>query len=175
MNTTQISLKISQNAEDRIAEAKANLENLLSELTWSLPSNTRVYVAREPSINDIQIFTQRPIGGGGGGIQLTEILVSLLQQVGFAVAVITAVYTVITKLMEREKDCEITIESGEKKISIKGHRIPKPEELIKSLFPELDEDNQQEVKSRLKELENGLRRSDPQAKVSLKVPHSKDK
>jgi hypothetical protein len=51
----------------------------------------------------------------------------------------TALYQVICKVLEKDKDRELTLEYGKKKIIIKGHSIRKGKEILNNLFPEFIE------------------------------------
>lgn len=48
----------------------------------------------------------------------------------------TAAYHIICKYMERHKDKELTLRSGDVIITIKGHSLPEERNLIRDLFPE---------------------------------------
>ncbi len=49
----------------------------------------------------------------------------------------TALYQVIYKLLEKNKDRAVTIERGKTKISLKGYSLPEMKELLEQLAPEL--------------------------------------
>ena len=50
--------------------------------------------------------------------------------------VFTALYQVICKLIEKNKDRSVTIERGKTKISLNGYSLPEMKELLEQLAPE---------------------------------------
>jgi len=67
-----------------------------------------------------------------GAIAFVDIVVALGSAGAF-----TALYQIICKLMEKDKDRELTIESDKKKVTLKGFKLPEAKELLKMLAPEV--------------------------------------
>jgi len=167
---TAISVKIMQETEDRGKEAKKSLDTLKGELVWLLPQDAQLYLKQEPSYSHLDISTQYPRGGGGA--QITDLLVSLVQEAsaqgGIVVSIITALSFVVSKFLDREKESEVTIEANGKKFVVKGRQAINSEELIKSVFPEFASIPIDPAKTRIAEFEAYLRRDDPQATANLR-------
>ena len=66
------------------------------------------------------------------GVSLIDIIVTLGSAGAF-----TALYRVISKLLEKDKNCEVMIKRGETEICLKGYGLPKTNELLEQLAPEL--------------------------------------
>lgn len=64
-------------------------------------------------------------------LPLNDLLVTLGSAGAF-----TALYQIISMILQRHKERELTFERGETKITIKGHNLPEERELLKQLFPE---------------------------------------
>ena len=66
------------------------------------------------------------------GVSPMDVIVALGSAGAF-----TALYQVICKLIEKNKDRAVTIERGKTKISINGYSLPEMKELLEQLAPEL--------------------------------------
>lgn len=77
-------------------------------------------------INDGNIFYPSRTRGG---LPITEVVIALSSAGAF-----TAIYQVICKFLERNKDREITLERGKVKVTVKGHSLPEEKELLDALL-----------------------------------------
>jgi hypothetical protein len=66
------------------------------------------------------------------GVSPIEVIVTLGSAGAF-----TAVYKVISKLLDRNKDREVTMKRGEMEVCVKGYNLPETNELLDRLAPEL--------------------------------------
>jgi len=144
-----LEITILQYVLGRRDEAKANFDQVVEELAWYLPNQAYVFVGHQPSFTAIE---NGPAVGGGDEHLLTEIMVSFLQDSSVVIGVISAAYKVISKLIEKERDIEVTIEVDNRKITIKGPKIGELEEFISEIMPTLAAEKIKPAQSRLENL-----------------------
>ena len=66
------------------------------------------------------------------GVSPMDIIIALGSAGAF-----TALYRVISKLLDKNKDREVTIKRGETEICLKGYSLPETNELLEQFAPEL--------------------------------------
>ncbi len=119
--------------------------DLASELAHALPTDLIVYSEDRDLLKEIKgeiesfaDVTVRPFKGtvsAGPPIPLPDQILALVLTLGSAGA-FTAVYQVLVKFLERNKDREITLQRGDTKITIRGHSLHEERALIRELYPE---------------------------------------
>jgi hypothetical protein len=167
-SSTLISISISQNNAANWHVSKDNLSKFVTELSWLLPDNVQPFVGIKTYPSQLKIETSAGGQGGDSSTFITSIIIPLIQQGGIIVTALVGIQIVISKLLEREKDNEVTIEANGKKLTIKGKKIPVAEELIKALFPELSLQHIKSALSKLQTMEQYQKTRDPNATVTLK-------
>ena len=147
-------------------KAETRIKKLSNDLAWLLPADATLFACIYPPDDQVVVDSWAGGIGGGGEVLVTNLLVTVLGTGGI-VAVINGIFLVVSKLMERDKGCEVTIEANGRKLTIKGEKIPSARELMSAVFPGLDIDQIPPAKTRLKLREEYLRERDPAATVAL--------
>jgi hypothetical protein len=73
----------------------------------------------------------------GGGIP-NEIVIAFLAG-GTLSGAISGLFHILTKFLARDDARELTLEKGEKKLTMKGHSLPEERVFVAELFPEFGE------------------------------------
>jgi len=142
-----------------------NVDYYVRELLWLLPSESDVLTPKSPNIDDLVIPPGVPAhgyGGGGGDVEFVQLVLAFLKDSAVIVALISAITAIIKEFFDCEKDSEITIEIGDRKLTLKGPSKPTEKELIEKLFPELSGKEIQPAPSKLE-------RFTPQATIHVKT------
>jgi hypothetical protein len=95
--------------------------------------------------NSFQVFILRPYTGeemGGGGVDLPDVLIALTS--GLLGATVTSFYQLLIRYLSRHDNRELTVERGDRRLTIKGRSSAEERVLIRQLFPELLERSQQD-------------------------------
>ena len=134
---------------DRYISGSLDFESLKAEMNWLLPGDAQIYEFVPPNLRDIE--TDHPIGGGSD-FDFFQLLISFVQQDAVTLTVVYVISTIVHKVIELIKDSEITIEKGDRKLTIKGKSKISQQHIIDALFPELSNSKSPPSPSRLERL-----------------------
>jgi hypothetical protein len=133
-------------------DADKAMQALLNELSWLLPIGADQYVKLLPEKVPYELVPElEGVGGMGGGgyVVITDVLIPLLKDGAVVAAVIAGIVAIVSKIIDRWKDAEVTIEYGDRKLHVKGQQMQDVKALIQQVFPELDAPGIEPAPSRL--------------------------
>lgn len=134
-------------------------EDILKGFVWLTPVDSSVYLSQHL---DMSVLDPQDEGGGaGGGPNVSDLLITFLKDDAVIIALITAITKVLTKVIEMSKDSEITIEIGDRKLTLIG-AVKKKDEMIATLFPELSTKDIKPAPSKLADF-------DPYVKLKIRT------
>ena len=136
------------------SEFKNKFTDVEKELSWLTPKECKIYSRIYPSYQDIEVPITSKNYGIGGGIDLLQFMITYLDNPGIIITLIGAITTVIVKLIEKDKDCEISIQNGDRIFTYKGPTKLNKEEIFTKLFPELTSKNIEPAPSELEEFDS---------------------
>ena len=143
-----------------ISEEQIDLTDLEKEINWLTPNECSVYFFIFPSYQDVEVpKTSKNYGIGGGNVP-PQFLITYLNDPAIIITLIGALTTIIIKLIEKHKDCEISVRVDNRSYTIKGASKLDKEEIFNKLFPELQTKNSKPAPSKLKEF-------DPEATLKI--------